>query len=46
MNEARWWASISNPAELRTHALAAFEAMSPGDQAAFFRHISEIEVAA
>jgi len=46
MDEARWWASVASSAELKTHALAAFEAMSPRDQAAFFRHISEVEIAA
>ncbi|MBL3553865.1 hypothetical protein [Rhodovulum sulfidophilum] len=46
MEEARFWASLANRAELKAFALASFEAMAPQDQAAFFRHISEIEVAA
>ena len=46
MADARSWASLASREELRCHALAAFEAMPPGDQAAFFRQISDIEVAA
>ena len=32
--------------ELKAHALAAFEAKGAADQAAFFRHTSEVEIAA
>ncbi|WP_155773883.1 hypothetical protein [Rhodovulum sp. MB263] len=46
MEEARFWASLANRAELKAFALASFEAMAPRDQTAFLRHISEIEVAA
>ncbi|MCW2302621.1 hypothetical protein M2324_001005 [Rhodovulum sulfidophilum] len=46
MEEARFWASLANRAELKAFALASFEAMAPHDQTAFLRHISEIEVAA
>lgn len=46
MDEARLWASYASRSELKVYALACFEAMSGGDQAAFFRHIGEVEVAA
>ncbi|WP_417210003.1 hypothetical protein [Antarctobacter sp.] len=46
MVEARSWAAFASRAELKCYAAAAFEAMSDGDQAAFFRHISEVELAA
>ncbi|WP_420023251.1 hypothetical protein ACN9JG_00105 [Cereibacter azotoformans] len=46
MDEARFWASCATRAELKAHALAAFEAMSPKDRLAFYRHISEVEIAA
>ena len=46
MEDARWWASYSTRQELKAYALACFEAMAPQDQAAFVRHISNIEVAA
>ena len=46
MDEARAWASGASRAELKTHTLAGFEEMTPADQAAFFQHISEPEVAA
>ncbi len=29
MNDARWWASLASPHELRAFALASFEAMHP-----------------
>ncbi|WP_320176721.1 hypothetical protein [Roseovarius pacificus] len=45
MDEARTWASFANRHELKAFALAAYEAMSAQDQAAFFRHISEVEIA-
>ena len=46
MDEARFWAASATPSERKAIALAAFEAMSRTDQAAFFRHISEMEMAA
>lgn len=46
MDDARDWASLAARPELKAYALAAFEAMSARDQAAFFRHISEMEIAA
>ena len=46
MEDARFWASLASQTELKAYALASFEAMSPKDQAAFFRHIGTIEVAA
>lgn len=44
MDEARHWASYASRSELRAIALAAYEAMSAKDQAAFFRHIGEVEI--
>lgn len=46
MDDARFWASLASRHELKAYALACFEAMAPRDQAAFFQHISNIEVAA
>jgi predicted outer membrane lipoprotein len=46
MDDARFWASCASRSELKAYAAAAYEAMTPADQAAFFRHISEVEVAA
>lgn len=46
MDEARFWASCASRSERKAYALASFEAMSAKDQAAFFRHISKMEVAA
>jgi hypothetical protein len=46
MGHARHWAKWANASELKAYALACFEAMEPRDQAAFFRHISTVEVAA
>ncbi len=46
MSDARAWADWASPSERKAYALAAFEAMSPQDQAAFYRHISVFEVAA
>ncbi|SEL66549.1 hypothetical protein SAMN05444413_1139 [Roseivivax marinus] len=46
MEEARLWASYASRCELKAYALASFEAMSAENQAAFFRHISEMETAA
>lgn len=46
MDDARFWAASASRSELKAYALACFEAMPSGDQAAFFQHISNIEVAA
>lgn len=46
MDDARHWASLASANELKAYALACFEAMEPRAQAAFFHHISTIEVAA
>jgi hypothetical protein len=46
MDDARDWASWATESERKAYALACFEAMAPRDQAAFFRHISTVEVAA
>lgn len=46
MEDARDWASFASPLELKAYALAAFEAMPAKDRAAFFQHISTIEVKA
>lgn len=46
MEDARHWASWATENELKAYALACFEAMAPRDKAAFFRHISTVEVAA
>ena len=46
MDEARSWASYASRSELKAYALASFEAMSATDQAAFFKHINQREVAA
>ncbi|WP_224815669.1 hypothetical protein [Hasllibacter sp. MH4015] len=45
MDEARQWAVRASRDERKAFALASFEAMSRKDQAAFFQHISEMEVA-
>ncbi|WP_421702112.1 hypothetical protein [Aliiroseovarius sp.] len=46
LDDARFWASLASRSELKAYALASFEAMSLKDQAAFLRHISEMEIAA
>jgi hypothetical protein len=46
MQDARLWASLASRSERKAVALACFEAMSGPDQAAFFQHISEVELAA
>ncbi|UWR34477.1 hypothetical protein K3759_05135 [Sulfitobacter sp. W027] len=46
LDEARFWASCATRSELKAYALAAHDAMSAQDQAAFFQHISEVEIAA
>ncbi|WP_128910606.1 hypothetical protein [Tropicibacter alexandrii] len=46
MTTARTWARSAMTAELKCYAVAAFEAMSQADQAAFFRYINEVEIAA
>ncbi|WP_439570166.1 hypothetical protein [Roseovarius mucosus] len=40
MGTARNWAMMATRAELKAYALASFEAMPPGDQAAFLDHIN------
>jgi hypothetical protein len=44
MSTARTWANAATTAELKAYTLAGFEAMSAADQAAFFKHISEVEI--
>lgn len=39
MSTARNWAQAATRAELKAYALASFEAMPPGDQAAFLNHV-------
>jgi hypothetical protein len=46
MEDARHWANRASDAERKAYALACYEAMTPRDQAAFYRHISTVEVAA
>ncbi|OWV52190.1 hypothetical protein CDZ97_26595 [Mameliella alba] len=46
MDEARSWAAFASRSELKAYAAAAYAALSAKDQAAFFRHISEVEIAA
>ncbi|MBI6630714.1 hypothetical protein [Pontibaca salina] len=46
MVDARLWAEWANRSELKAYALAAYEAMSTQDQARFYQHISEVEIAA
>ncbi|MDK3019633.1 hypothetical protein [Pseudodonghicola flavimaris] len=46
MEDARYWAALASRCELKAYALAAYDAMSAKDQAAFFRHIGEVEIAA
>lgn len=46
LSDARTWASMAGLDELKAYALACFEAMPAKAQAAFYRHIQEIEVAA
>lgn len=45
MEDARHWASLATVDELKAYGLACYEALSSRDQAAFFRHISTVEVA-
>lgn len=45
MEDARHWASYATEAELKAYALACYEAMAHRNQAAFFQHISTVEVA-
>ncbi|MDZ7907131.1 MAG: hypothetical protein U5N10_02155 [Gemmobacter sp.] len=37
LDEAQWWASIANRAELRAYCLAAFQAMGKADRQAFLQ---------
>ena len=46
MEDARWWASFASLKERKAYALAAYEALPLAEQAAFYDHISEVEVAA
>lgn len=46
MDDARSWALWASRSELKAYSLAAFEAMAPKDQAAFYTHIGTVEVAA
>lgn len=48
MDEARFWAANASGTERKAYALAAFEAMNPGDQLAFLGHIhgDKVRVAA
>lgn len=46
LDDARYWASCATTSELKAYALAAHDAMSAKDQAAFFQHIREVEIAA
>ncbi|MGR3545825.1 MAG: hypothetical protein ACU0DX_01740 [Roseovarius sp.] len=43
MSTARNWAQAATRAELKAYALASFEAMPPGDQAAFLNHVQAHE---
>lgn len=45
IEDARAWASTATRTELKAYTLACFEALPPADQAAFFRHISNVELA-
>lgn len=44
LDDARTWAHFASRNELKAYALAAFEAMPARDQAAFYQHISTLEV--
>ena len=46
MEDARWWADLANRRERKAYALAAYEAMSPADQAAFLDHVTDRRAAA
>lgn len=46
MDEARLWAACATTKERKAVALAAFEAMTPRDRAAFLHHVSQKELAA
>ncbi|MGJ8586372.1 MAG: hypothetical protein ACSHXD_19960 [Marinosulfonomonas sp.] len=43
MADARFWAAFASEEELKTVAVAATEAMGAKDQAAFRKHISEVD---
>ena len=43
LRDAEGWAQLATRAELKAYALAAYEAMTAPDQAAFFRHISTVD---
>lgn len=46
MKAARDWAESASRNDLKAYALAAFEAMTAEDRAAFVQHISKVEKAA
>ena len=46
MADARWHAAYASPTERKAYALAHYEALSPREQMAFRKHISEVEIAA
>lgn len=46
MDEARLWAACASRTEHKAFALAAFEALTPSDQAAFLHHVSQKDQAA
>ena len=39
MEDARWWASFAQPNELKSYAVACFEAMAPKVQVSFLAHV-------
>jgi len=39
MEDARWWASYATPNELKSYAVACFEAMAPKVQVSFLAHV-------
>lgn len=41
MDDARWWASLAAPHELKAYALACFEAMRPKVQTAFLTYVQK-----
>ncbi|KPN62097.1 hypothetical protein AKJ29_07375 [Aliiroseovarius crassostreae] len=43
--DARWHASLATTKERKAYALAHYEALSPREQMAFRKHISEVEIA-
>lgn len=41
MSDARWWASIAAPHELKAWALASYDAMRPQHQRMFLAHVTK-----